>query len=126
MINCWCHKWRINLNLKNMKVLLFSGKHKRKFKEEPCLLSYKPLQSTPTSSLEAELNVQPINIRLEELVSMENLKIMRKTACPHKNSLINAYKNPRTFLSPLQNLLKQGKKTSILYIRSNKCERWSL
>ena len=93
-----------------MKVLLFSGKRKRKFKEGPCLLSYKPLQSTPTSSLEAELNVQPINIRLEELVSMENLKIMRKTARPHKNSLINACKNPRTFLSLLQNLLKQGKK----------------
>ena len=40
IINCWCHKWRINLNLKKMKVLLFNGKHKRKFKEGPCLLSY--------------------------------------------------------------------------------------
>ena len=27
MINCWCHKWRINLNLKMTNVLLFNGKH---------------------------------------------------------------------------------------------------
>ena len=30
MINCWCHKWRINLNLKKTNVLLFNGKHKWK------------------------------------------------------------------------------------------------
>ena len=34
---------------------------------------------------------------LQELVSMESLKIMRKTASPIKNSLINASKNPGTF-----------------------------
>ena len=30
MINCWCHKWRINLTLKRTNVLLFNGKHKGK------------------------------------------------------------------------------------------------
>ena len=29
MINWWCHKWRINLNLKKANVPLFNGKHKR-------------------------------------------------------------------------------------------------
>ena len=70
-------------------------------------LILRPLKSPSTSSLEAELNVQPINIQLQELVLMESLKIMRKTA---KNSMTNASKNHGTFLSPLQNLSKQGKK----------------
>ena len=28
MINCCCHEWRINLNLKKTNVLLFNGQHK--------------------------------------------------------------------------------------------------
>ena len=70
----------------------------------------RPLKSGPTSSLEAELNVQPIDIRLQELVSVESPKIMRKKGSPLKDSLINADKNPGTFLSLLQNLSKQEKK----------------
>ena len=27
MINCWCHKWRINLNQKKTNVLYFNGKY---------------------------------------------------------------------------------------------------
>ena len=75
------------------------------------LVSYlTTIESTPTSSLEAELYVQPINLRLKELVLMGSLKIIKKTVSPLKNLLINASKNPRIFLSPLQNLSKKGKK----------------
>ena len=66
------------------------------------LVSYlTTIESTPTSSLEAELYVQPINLRLKELVLMGSLKIIKKTVSPLKNLLINASKNPRIFLSPL-------------------------
>ena len=74
------------------------------------LVSYLTIiESTPTSSLEAELYVQPINLRLKELVLMGSLKIIKKTVSPLKNLLINASKNPRIFLSPLQNFSKKQK-----------------
>ena len=43
------------------------------------------MKSTPTEALENELNIAPIDLRLEELQRMEAIKLLQKKLCLCQN-----------------------------------------
>ena len=70
-------------------------------------------------TLKIELDILPIDIRLQELIKMECLKLLRKNDNTLKEKLIASFKNQKSNASPLQNLAKQGK-TTLTFNRRDK------
>ena len=62
----------VNTLLKYMKLLDEAQRRTMK-------LILRAMKSTPTEAFESELNIAPIDLRLEELQRMEAIKILQKT-----------------------------------------------
>ena len=62
----------VNTLLKYMKLLDEAQRGTMK-------LILRAMKSTPTEAIESELNIAPIDLRLEELQRMEAIKILQKT-----------------------------------------------